>query len=190
MKKLLTSLILLASITGIAYSQEVRLPERPKTPEYIDYSNQNTGFWCTAGMSTTLSFNGENKMAGAAALDLVAGYRLNEFIRFGLGVSPQVIFLNKQSSPSRTIVPTPLYADFRGNFLPQNQRMFSPYWSMDLGYAFGYNGFYASPTLGLKIGSIRNDFLLGLFFVFQQQNVDKSFEPCIYSLGLRLAYEF
>lgn len=198
MKKIVFLLILVLGCGYIhAQSNSVRLPKKPITSKYTDYSEQNEGFWCSAGLSAGASFI-SSKSACVISADIIAGYRFGEYLRLGIGVSPRGLAAAEASYPeSNRKMEVPLYFDMRGNFLPQNQRMFSPYWSIDVGYTFSC-GAYCSPTLGLKIGGLRNDFLIGLSYVSQQYVHSDSIDgygKLVYSkfanmVCLKLAYEF
>lgn len=190
MKKML--LFLTAIFSGIAaFSQEnaVRLPAVPNKHDYVQYSEKNNGFWCSAGVTAGYSIT-SGKGACEVSADFIGGYRFNEYVRLGMGVSPRFLVASHRDFPkSGQSVECPLYFDVRGNFLPQDQRMFSPYWSFDAGYTFNC-GAYASPTLGLKFGGLRNDFLIGLSYVMQQYVYKEDCMGIRNMICLKLAYEF
>ena len=123
-------------------------------------------------------------------VDVIGGYRFNEFIKLGLGVSPRLLPMDSSYFPFDGLgggpVSLPVYLDVRGNIISQESRMAVPYWSMDLGYSIP-EGFYASPTIGVRVGGPRNNFIAGLTYIFQ--NV-ASWKESYSAIGLRLGYEF
>jgi hypothetical protein len=161
-------------VSTLAQNQGITLPEKPKRAKYVDYSIKQTGWWCAAqlggGFSTTT-----NRFFGQ--FDFVNGYRFSEFLKVGIGVSPR-IGLN-------TI---PIYAQARGNFISQEDTMFAFFWNADLGYAIN-GGVYASPSVGLKCGDIRHNFLVSIYYALEGQRPEVS-NQSLHLVGLRIGYEF
>ncbi len=150
------------------------LPDQPKRAKYIDFPSQDKGLWFAA-QATGAYFASEG--LGVQA-DLIAGYRVGEFFRIGAGVSPGVLGGSFRM---------PVYLDLRGNIISQESRMAVPYWSLDAGYSLGsvYKGLYLSPTVGVRVGMPRNDFIAGLSYMLQM--VPGS---ALHGVGIRLGYEF
>lgn len=175
MKRLLIIVTLLLGIMamGLAQHNTVTLPERPKRAKYVDYSVKQTGWWCTAQLGAGYATNGHI----FGQFDFVNGYRFSEFLKVGIGISPR-IGLN-------TI---PIYAQARGNFISQEDTMFAFFWNADLGYAIN-GGIYASPSVGIKFGGIRHNFLLSIYYALEGQK-NEVVETPLHLVGLRLGYEF
>ena len=177
MKKILICAIVLFGFLakGLAqHNTNITLPERPKRAKYVDYSVKQTGWWCAAqiggGYSTTTSdFFGQ--------FDFVNGYRFSEFLKVGVGISPRIGL--------KTI---PIYAQARGNFISQEDTMFAFFWNADLGYAIN-GGIYASPSVGMRYGGIRHNFLVNLYYALEGQKTETSDKP-MHLVGLRIGYEF
>lgn len=176
MKKLLVIMVILFSVLCAGWSQNphVTLPERPKRAKYVDYTIKQSGWWCAAqlgaGFSTTT-----NRFFGQ--FDFVNGYRISEFLKVGVGVSPRL-----------GINTIPIYAQGRGNFISQEDTMFAFFWNADLGYAIN-GGIYASPSVGLKCGGIRHNFLASVYYALEGQKPEVSNQP-LHLVGLRIGYEF
>ena len=181
MKTLLMTLALCMLMTSLQ-AQEIRMPEKPQTKPYVHYSDNNRGVWVGAGAGCYLSQRNGVSLIGVGG-EVVCGYRFNEFLKIGAGVAP-IFFVNTTDSS----VSVPLFLDVRGNFLPQEPRMFSPYWSFDLGYDLKMEAFVISPTLGLKFGALRNTFLLGLSYMLERPNDGD--KDASHLLGVKIAYEF
>ena len=192
MKKLiLTALLSLMLIPALAQQKhtDYNLPEVPKRAQYIDFPSLDQGLWFAAQLTPALGFS-----QGASGLvfqvDLIAGYRFNEFLKLGLGLSPRFNPVNARSFPfsglGGSAVSLPIYLDARGNIISQESRMAVPYWSFDAGYSL-MDGIYFSPTVGVRVGPMRNNFIAGLTYIFQ--NVS-SWGQSFSAIGLRLGFEF
>ena len=170
MKKLIaTTLILCFSIVAIAQEKNVTLPERPNRSKYSDYSTKDAGWWCAIQIGISY---GDTAILGQ--LDIVTGYRLSEFLKIGIGVSPRV-----------GLKSIPVYIDVRGNIIPQVDRMHSFFWKVDVGYALN-DGIYLSPGLGMQLGGIRHNFLVGANYTLQGF---KEVSPKHFA-GIYIGYEF
>lgn len=167
-------MLLPASLFGQAKNSNYTLPEEPNRAKYIDFPSLNEGLWFAAqftpGIFTDLGF--------MAQADLIAGYRFGEFIRAGLGVSPRI---------TGGVFTMPIYADVRGNIISQESRMSVPYWSFDIGYSVGkyYTGIYVSPTVGVRVGMPRNNFIAGVSYILQGVP-----GYAFHGIALRIGYEF
>ena len=161
--------------------KDYTLPEVPKRAQYIDFESLDKGLWF-AVQATPILFIGNG--FGAQA-DIVAGYRTGEWFRLGAGISPGF------ASGSFSL---PVYLDLRGNLITQESRMAVPYWSLDAGYNFGrdFKGIYASPTVGVRVGGPRNDFIAGVTYILQFVQDPWSYASVtpLHAIGLRLGFEF
>ncbi len=189
MKKLLF-VVLLATLSMGAFAQ-IRLPEVPNRAKYVDYSVRDAGFWCAAEGSVGSSLHFSNTNLWYGDLTFTGGYRFNEFLRVGLGIGIKGNFSgNDEVRPGKEVVTVPIFLNARGNIISHESREFVPYWSVNLGTALG-DGFFLSPTIGLRIGQPRSSFLIGLNYTIGYVDV---FRP-VYSTGvnflaLKLGYEF
>ena len=149
------------------------LPQQPKRAKYVDFPSQDQGLWFAVQITPGFA---DGFFAQA---DLIAGYRAGEFFRLGAGLSPQF---------SGNGLSLPVYLDLRGNIISQESRMAVPYWSMDAGYSFlANNGLYLSPTVGVRVGMPRNDFIAGLTYILiAPLGAGGPYN----AVGLRLGYEF
>ncbi|MBO6170417.1 MAG: hypothetical protein J6O51_10710 [Bacteroidales bacterium] len=168
----LALMLIPASLMGQAKHQDYNLPEVPNRAKYIDFPSLDRGLWfatqLTPGYNMTQGF--------FAQADLIAGYRFGEFIKVGAGLSPRY---------GAAGFALPIYLDARGNIISQESRMAVPYWNLDAGYTIK-QGLYLSPTIGVRVGEPRNNFLAGATYILQQLG------PGVFShaIGIRLGYEF
>ena len=178
MRKILT-VILFALMLVPSFAQnhkDYTLPDEPKRGKYIDFPSLDKGLWFAAQLAPAYA----TVLGPSVSVDLIAGYRTGEFFKFGPGISPTF---------SGAGFALPVYLDLRGNLISQESRMAVPYWSLDAGYTFGsYKGLYVSPTVGVRVGMPRNNFIAGLTYILQQVGPG-GFVPA-HGVGLRIGYEF
>ena len=190
MKKIIILFAILLFFTDtMAQDKNIRLPEKPKQGTYVDYEMQDKGFWCgvetDGGSSIMLSHTNMQYVN----LLFMGGYRINEFIRVGIGFGPRFYVNNGDIRNSEHNVSIPIFATARGNFLSAYDRDAVPYWSMHIGGAVR-DGFYMSPTLGYSFGGLRNCFLIGICYTLSTfEDLCKDNRRYSY-FGLRLGYEF
>ena len=179
MKKLILAISLsLMMVPALAQNHtDYQLPQEPKRARYVDYPSLNTGLWFA--VQATPAF-GLGRAGGLwASADLIAGYRTGEFFKVGVGVSPRYDGIAGFGLP--------VYLDLRGNIISQESRMTVPYWNLDAGWTFFENGVYASPTVGVRVGMPRNNFIAGLTYIFQHATVPSGI---FHAVGVRIGYEF
>lgn len=191
MKKLLSlAIALLLSSYCLAQENEVkRLPEKPHTSNYRDYSTTDNGYWTAVELN-----GGATAMTGRRNLPFaegtwVNGYRFNEFLRVGVGFGAKYYFNNDDVRTKSSPWVFPLYADFRGNIISMYNRTVVPYWSADIGSEIR-NGFFFSPTIGLRIGEARNAFLIGINYRIGTMDTKKKENEARSMFALKIGYEF
>lgn len=191
MKKLWMMVFLSVSVLSVAYGQQgIRLPEQPNRSRYVDYRDCDRGFWCAVELEGGSSVFLDKTNLQAAALTYTGGYRFSEYLRVGVGFGGRYYFNNnsaRRRDDSRFTLP--LFADVRGNIISQASRDIVPYWNLKVG-GIVWDGFFVSPTVGLRFGEQRNAWLLGLSYSFNTirsypgQGRETNF------MLLRLGYEF
>ena len=187
---LLTSLMLITTVP--LFAQSVLLPQEAKNPSFRDYSLEQSGFWCSVEGTVASSFIFDRRNLQRAIIAFTCGYRFNEYLRVGVGMGGNCYFNgNKKVRGDYNMFTMPVFLDFRGNILSQEVRELVPYWSLDVGANFG-EGFFVSPTIGMRIGQRRNSFLLGLNYTLGEMKTPfRDLYPSnIHYIGLRLGYEF
>lgn len=190
MKKYIFILVALASCMQIhAQYRDVVLPEKPKQTGYRDYNSEESGFWCAFeadGGSSVMVDTPNMQYAGAS---FTGGYRINEFLRFGLGLGARVYVHNADFRSTNNKVGIPLFANVRGNFMSAYDRGNVPFWSVNIG-GITNEGFFANPTIGYSFGGIRNNFLLGLSYTLVNFNDCNKTNRFYSYFGVKLGYEF
>ena len=146
-------MLLPATLMGQAKHSGYTLPDEPKRAKYIDFPSLDQGLWFAAQATGAMAF-GKSASFPIAQVDLIGGYRFNEFIKLGLGISPRLALAGAP------------------------------------GYGFSDSipeGFYASPTVGVRVGGPRNNFIAGVTYIFQSVAAANT---SYHAVGLRLGYEF
>ncbi len=139
-----------------------------KSSEYIEYAFMNSGFWASAEIGEAVSCNLSRGNYTFTELNVTGGYRINEFVRFGLGIGAR-FYNNNKCRYSHIAWGMPIYADIRGNFISGRYRDIVPYYSFDLG-ASVRDGFMFRPGVGIRVGQRRSAFLTSLSYVGQNIN--------------------
>ena len=198
--KRLTTLAGLCLLSGMSLwaqsDKEVILPQKPHRATYVDHTQSETGFWCSAEVEggSTVMLNHVNMQA--AQLTYTGGYRFNEYLKVGAGFGVKYYINNNSHRRGKANSCTfPLYVNVRGNFLSQAERSMVPYWSVSVGNVFK-DGFFFSPSVGLRFGEQRNSWLVGLSYSLNHINTDRLEVPpatrleTTSSLMLHVGYEF
>lgn len=155
-------------VRRIAYGKEPIVPKKGKKANtYNDYSTYETGFWWSTELQGGYSCNLEDANVGMVELDAIGGYRFNQYAKIGVGFGARYYFNNDKVRYSSVEWAFPLYLNVRGNFIPEEYRTVVPYYSVDLGTTFR-DGVFFRPTIGIRVGSQRSAFLLGLSYMGQQ----------------------
>ena len=197
MKKIAIVCLLLAIVGQV--TAQIRLPERPNRPAFVDETMLEQGFWFAvetyAATGVVPNYTNAQRVDGQVTF----GYMVNEFLKLGVGVGANCYF-NKNDEVRNTSNKwtIPVYFDMRGTLITQEVRTLVPYWSFDIGYA-AYDGFFFQPTIGLRLGERRGSWLFGVSYIFQQLDNRRHFDghyevndfPKTGSfLALKLGYEF
>lgn len=169
MMKIVVSAVVAMVCAASAFAQEnqvKRMPEVNTRYEQKEYTENSTGFWAAVEASGAYSWRLFNSNFSLAEVDAVFGYRFNEFFRAGIGVGGRYYIDNKKVRYSASEWAFPLYANFRGNFIPTQYRDVVPFYSVDLGGTIR-DGFMVRPSLGLRFGRERSSFTLGVGYLGQ-----------------------
>lgn len=174
-------------------NQVRRLPEVGRDNSVRPVAEFDRGFWFAveASMGYTCRTGGDN--VGMPELDITVGYRLNQYIKPGIGIGARYFINNSNIRRYSRKWDWPIYATVRGNLIDETYRDIVPYYSFDIGGAI-QDGFMVRPTIGVRFGTSRSAFTLGLSYVgqsFASWNDDGEKASKFYSgVALRLGYEF
>ena len=191
-KAILIGLLALCTIPSTIQAQqrEVKLPPKTQQHGYRDYSTQDKGFWCgvEAEGGSSIMINSRNMQY--VSLTYTAGYRINEYLRVGVGFGGRVYVNNDQVRDASSPFCMPIVANVRGNFMSSYDRNGVPFWSVNVG-AITQEGFFVSPEVGYSFGGLRHNFQIGLSYTLSSLDTTYKKKTQAYSyLGLKLGYEF
>ncbi len=184
-------------INHINYGQPPKTPNQKSTSNYKEYSTFDQGFWGAIEFQGGYSCNFTKSNAPMLELDAVGGYRFNQFIRLGIGIGSRYYINSDKLRTSSIEWSFPIYANIRGNIIPDEDRTIVPYYSFDIGGAIR-DGFLIRPTIGVRIGQPRSAFLLGLSYLGQSLkcfDINKDGNPTIKRkltsfVTIKIGYEF
>lgn len=181
MKKLFIILSAVAFTVSAAVAQNnaaeagrtVKMPTESAKP-LKDYGSASAGFWNAVELQGGYSVNHGHSNIGLTELDYVAGYRVNEFFRFGAGVGARFYPKSTDLRDTSWKWSFPIFVNVRGNIISREQyRTVVPYYSLDAGAAIR-DGFMVRPTIGLRIGDFeRSAFLVGISYLAQNVRIAK-----------------
>lgn len=154
-----------------------------------NYSTYQRGFWIAGQLSGAYTLNLTKKNVPMVELDVVGGYRFNEYLRAGIGFGGRYYINNDHMRDSHIAWAFPLYANVRGNIIPTAYHTVVPYYSLDIGGAIR-DGFMWRPTIGMRVGQARSAFLLGLTYTGQCYKAVGGKNRYGSFLGLTLGYEY
>ena len=176
-------------VRKIAHGKDPKLPEvKNSKGGHVDYTLNDTGFFfaAEAGVGVTSKVADDNMVF--TEINVVGGYRVNEYFRAGIGFGGRYYATNQDARYHKNWS-FPLYANFRGNFIPSEYRKVVPYYSFDIGAAIR-DGFMVRPTIGIRIGEPRAAFLIGISYLGQNITMPAKKDKFISGVTLKLGYEF
>lgn len=190
MKKfVLFAFMLSLTMTVSAQYRDVKLPDQPKQKNYKDRTFEDSGFWFAVEAEGGSSIMSDKKNTQYVGLTGTAGYRLNEYLRFGAGVGGRFYVHNAWVRGTDNKFSVPIFANVRGNFISAYDRDGVPFWSVNIG-GITNEGFFFSPTIGYSFGGLRNNFLIGVNYTMTNIKYDGGGSVAYSFFGLKLGYEF
>lgn len=162
---------------------------RSSKPIFKEYRELDAEYWSAVDFSFGNTIHLSEKNMQHVELNWINGYRFNEFLKVGAGFGARYYINNQDMRSSSIRWAFPVFADFRGNFMPQTSRSVVPYWAFDIGGIIR-DGFMLSPTVGLRIGEKRSCLLLGVNYTGQTMKLcgeGRHFENVV---SLKIGYEF
>lgn len=178
----------MAFINIDAQDRVIKMPELPLKHQNIA-DEEDVRFWCTieAGGGSTAMENMRNVVM--VGVSYVGGYRFNQYLKIGVGLGALYYPNNDNVRNTKKHLTMPLFVNARGNILSDNIRHTVPYWSINLGTNLP-DGFFSTPSVGLRIGEKRNAFLISIGYTIRHL---KTYSECAtYYSGalLKFGYEF
>ena len=177
-------------------SSEVKTPQEPQGAKYVDYSDQDKGWWCAVEAHAGGSWYDDDHGMGIFALTFTNGYRFSEYLKIGVGVGARYN-LNKDhdylaycnAHNIQAPMSVPLFVNLRGNIISQKSRMCVPFWNADIGYAI-LDNFFFDAGIGFRVGAKRNNFVMSANFMGQVVHYEPSDADFGSGILFKIGYEF
>jgi len=186
--------ILMLAFTSEAQSTSGKVDGKAKNTKLQEFNQRDKGWWCTVESHAGIVWYCPKTYEGFFGLTFTNGYRFSEFYRLGLGFGFSIpLYDSKYISqfPYKLFIfEAPFFVNMRGNILSQKNRKCVPFWNFDIGYLL-VRQFMFDAGVGIKVGGIRNDFVLSLNYIGRM--VDPHYNQCSkFSNGMmiKLGYEF
>lgn len=180
-------------VNRLAYGKKPVIPTESSKGDYVDYTNYQQGFWCAVELQGAYSCHLKNDNGALTELDIVGGYRFNEFFRLGLGLGARYYIENDKIRHSDIKWSFPIFLNLRGNIIPSEHRTVVPFYSVDLGGTVR-DGFMVRPTIGVRLGDPRSAFTVGITYLGQSLKAPvaegKYKRDYTSFVGLKIGYEF
>ncbi|MBO7067982.1 MAG: hypothetical protein J6W52_04815 [Bacteroidaceae bacterium] len=170
-----------------AQDKIIKMPESPSINQNI--AENDKGFWCAAevGGGSTLMVNRKNvAMVGTS---FSAGYRFSQYLKVGAGLGLLYYPNNDNVRNSDCYLAMPIFVNARGNFLSDEIRRTVPFWSVNIGSTIP-DGFFMTPSVGLRIGEKRSAFLVSLGYTLRHLKTYPGNIKYYNGVLVKLGYEF
>lgn len=166
----------------------IRMPETPS--KQINIAEKDEGsFWCAIELGGGSTAMENKKNVAMVGVSYTAGYRFNQYLKLGVGLGALYYPNSKNVRDTKNHLAMPLFVNARGNILTDEIRRIVPYWSINVGASLP-DGFFLTPSVGLRIGEKRNAFLVSVGYTLRHLKAyPESIENYSGAL-LKLGYEF
>jgi len=182
--------MLLSLFIGHAQERSVIMPQAPKQEKYVEYSLMDKGYWWSIDLGIAPSLKFHETSMWTSTISFVNGYRFNDYLKIGLGIGAGYYFANNdvvRDTDIKWIMP--LFVNVRGNFVSQEVREIVPFWSVDVGGAFG-DGLLCTPSVGCRIGERRSALIASLGYSYRGIKAKEELGNGRSFVVLKLGYEF
>lgn len=163
------------------------MPEEPE--KKVNIAELNKGYWCSLevnGGSTLMESHNNIALVNA---EFTSGYRFSQWLKVGAGIGVTYYPNNKNVRNTNKHLSMPLFINARGNILSEEIRSTLPYWSVNLGTSIP-DGFFFTPTVGLRIGEKRSAFLIGISYTLRHLKTASGNMSNYSGAMAKIGYEF
>jgi hypothetical protein len=172
-----------------------KAPKMKEQRRYVSLEDRpNRLYFFAAELSGGSTIEWKQRQTFPLQLSVVNGLHFSQFFQVGIGLGVRYYINSAPLRGDHSPWAFPIYADLRGNFMSHDGRNLVPYWSLDAGYTLGDRNFFFSPTIGVSIGGLRNDVLIGIYymgqFVNHPVNSPLKDNSLIDGLGLKVGFQF
>ncbi len=168
-------------------NRQIVMPNKPHKGYNI--AEKDNGYWCAfeVGGGTTVMDNMKNVAMVAASF--TNGYRFNQYLKVGAGLGLLYYPNNDNVRNKDTHFSIPVFLNLRGNFLSDEIRKTTPFWSVNVGVSTP-DGMFFTPTIGLRIGEKRSAFLVSVAYTLRHLDSYPGNANNYSGLLLKLGWEF
>lgn len=178
----------LAEVHKISYTEPVT-PAVTQNTSLKQYTDTDRGFWMRAQVIGAYTIFLNDRCAPLAEFDVAGGYRFSQYLKAGVGIGIRSYFDNDRLRGRDERWSMPVFATVEGNIIDETYRTVVPYYSLDLGGAVR-DGFMVRPGVGLRIGSSRSAFLIGINYIGQSLKYRTGKDRFVSAAGISIGYEF
>ena len=186
-KILLLYCAFLLARAGIAQEREIIMPEEPV--KNMNIAENNTGYWCSIEFNGGSTLMENHRNIALVNVEFSNGYRFNQWLKIGVGVGVTYYPDNNHVRDTKKHLSIPLFLNARGNILSEEIRRTVPYWSVNIGASLP-DGFFMTPTIGLRVGEKRSAFLVGVSYTLRHLKTTPGSMTNYSGAMVKLGYEF
>lgn len=158
------TLTIFVLLSGFAQDRIIKMPEKPV--QQINIAQEDDGYWCSIEFNGGSTLMEQMKNIALINLEFTNGYRFSQYLKVGAGIGVTYYPNNSNVRSRDKKLSMPLFLNVRGNILSDETRQSVPYWSFNVGTSLP-DGFFMTPTIGLRIGEERSALLLGLSYTLR-----------------------
>lgn len=184
---LISILLCLIAFPGFAQDRKIKMPEEPS--KRFNIAESNSGYWCSIEVNGGSTLMENRKNVALVNAEFTNGYRFCQWFKIGVGIGVMYYPNNNNVRDTKNHLSMPLFANIRGNILSEEIRKTVPFWSISAGTSIP-DGFFMTPTVGLRIGEKRSAFLLGVSYTLRHLKTPPDGIKYYSGAMLKLGYEF
>jgi len=172
-----------------SYAQDriIKMPEEPV--KNMNIAENNSGYWCSIELNGGSTLMENHKNVALVNAEFTNGYRFSQWLKVGAGIGVMYYPNNDNVRDSKNHLSMPLFINARGNILSEEIRRTLPYWSVNLGTSIP-DGFFFTPTVGLRVGEKRSAFLVGVSYTLRHLKTEPGSMNNYSGAMVKVGYEF
>lgn len=172
------------------YAQDrvIRMPEEQGNIKNV--IENNTGYWCSIEVNGGSTLMEHHHNVALVNVSFTNGYRFSQWLKVGVGIGAMYYPNNNNVRDTKNHLSMPLFVNARGNMLSDDIRRTVPFWSVNIGACLP-DGFFLTPTVGLRVGEKRSAFLVGVSYTLRHlKTYPESSTTNFSGMMVKLGYEF
>lgn len=186
-RSLIASVALVSCLLAMAQERIIRMPSEPVRD--MNIAENNSGYWCSVEVNGGSTLMENHRNVALVGAEFTNGYRFNQWLKVGAGIGVMYYPNNNDVRDSRNHLSMPLFINARGNILSEEIRSTLPYWSVNIGTSIP-DGFFFTPTIGLRVGEKRSAFLVGVSYTLRHLKTEPGSMSNYSGAMVKVGYEF